>query len=111
MLIADGQLALAARGEFGVEDAGLFAGLDDERLGGADLGEGGVARAGDGGYRGLPGLLFLLGGLFPRRERPGLGAAVSFGGGPREAGEISAGHLSIIPEAGHTHPSLATPTP
>ncbi len=87
-----------ARGEFGVKDAGLVPGLDDDRLGGADIGEGHVARAGDGGHRGLPGLLLLLGGVVPRRERSGAGAAMGFVGGSREAFEISAGHLSMMPE-------------
>src|SRR5580698_8021957 len=42
VLIADDQRALPARGEFGVEDAGIVADLDDDRLGAPAFGEGGV---------------------------------------------------------------------
>src|SRR5260370_28647173 len=96
MLIADGQCALAARSEFGFEDVGLVAGLDDERVGRADIGEGDVALAGDGGHGGPPGLLFLLGGVFPRRERSLVGATVGLVSGSWKAFEVRAGHLSMM---------------
>jgi hypothetical protein len=92
VVVADGQRALAPRGEFGVKDAGLIAGLDDKRLAGEPVGEGGVALAGDGGHGGLPGLLLLLSGVFPRRQSPGVCAAVGFVCGLREAFEVSASH-------------------
>jgi hypothetical protein len=81
-----------------LEDAGLIPGLDDQRLGGRPLGEGDIALAGDRGHGGPPGLLLLLGGLFPRRKRPGAGAAVGFVSGLCEALEVEAGHASIMPE-------------
>jgi len=54
--------------------------------------------AGDGRHGGPPGLLFLLGGVFPRRERPGVGTTVGLVGGSCKAFEVSAGHLSMMPE-------------
>ena len=85
VIVADGQDTLAARGEFGVKHAGLIAGLDDKRLGAEPVRDGGVALACDGGRDGPPGFLLLLGGLFPRWQRPGVGAAVGFVCGLREA--------------------------
>ncbi len=92
MLVVDHQRALAPRGELGVEDTRLAAGLDDDRRGGTRVGEGGVARGGNRGNGGPPGLLLLLGGVFPRRQGPWVSAAVSLVGGAREAVEVGAGH-------------------
>ncbi len=61
--------------------------------------EGGVAWAGERGRGGPPGLLFLIGGLFPRRQGSGAGAPVGFVCGSREALEVRAGHHSMMPEA------------
>ena len=41
VLVIDDQAALPAGGELGVEGADLVAGLDDDRMGGGGLGEGG----------------------------------------------------------------------
>jgi two-component system OmpR family sensor kinase len=98
VLVVDNQGALSAGGELGVEDAGLVSGLDDDRLGGPGFGEGGVALAGDGRHGGPPGLLFLLAGVFPGRERPRVSAAVSLVGGTGKTVEVGASHKSIMPE-------------
>ena len=97
VIVVDDQCALPACGEFGMEDAGLAADLDGDGRGGSRVGKGGVARACDGRHGGLPGLLLLLGGVFPGRERPGVSATVGLVGGAREAVEIAASHQSIMP--------------
>ena len=48
VVIVDDQCALPARGEFGMEDAGLAADLEGDGRGGSRVGQGGVARGGDG---------------------------------------------------------------
>src|SRR5258708_8565801 len=99
IVVAEDQLALAARDEVGAEGVALVSDLDVERLGedGIDIREGDAGLPGDGGRSGLPGLLLLLGGLFPRRERSGVGATVGFVGGSGKVFEADAGHLSMMP--------------
>ena len=55
VLVVDGQRALPARGELGVEDLGLVAHLEGDRLRAAGLGQGGFVLAGDRGDGGPPG--------------------------------------------------------
>src|SRR5260370_17790002 len=98
MLITDGQCALAARSELGVEDAGLVFYLDDKRVGGDAIGDGGLALAGDGGHSGPPGLLLLLGDVIPRRERSRGHVAVGLVGGSCEAVDVGARPPSLMPE-------------
>ena len=98
MLVADGQRALAPGGEGGVEDVGPVSGLDDERLSGGAIGQGGVAQPGDGGCGGPPGLSLLLGDVLPRRDRSLSGTAVGLIGGSCELFKVGAGHSSIMPE-------------
>jgi hypothetical protein len=95
ILVAHDQCAVAARDEFGVEGVALVPDLDVERLGGdgLDIGERDASLASDGGHGGLPGLVLLLGDVFPRRERLGMSAAVSFVRGSCEVFEAGAGHL------------------
>jgi len=97
-LIAESQRTLAADSEVVVEDAGLISGLDDERLGRRPLGEGGLAGGGDCGHSDLPGLLLLIRRVFPRRKRPGVGAAVSFVSGSCKTLEVRTGHASMMPD-------------
>src|SRR5439155_10801532 len=90
--------ALPARGELGVEDVGLVAGLEDDRPGRRSLGEGGLPRARDRGDSGPPGLFLLRADVFPGREGAGMGTPVGFVAGPGETVEIGTGHQSIMPE-------------
>src|SRR5258708_35253178 len=97
IVVAEDQLALAARDEVGAEGVALVSDLDVERLGedGIDIREGDAGLPGDGGRSGLPGLLLLLGGLFPRRGGSGVGAAGGFGGGSGRGVAGDAGALSM----------------
>src|SRR6266550_8419719 len=97
-LVADGEVALAACGEGGAEAVTLVSDLDDQWPGGGRLDEGPPGLCGDGGHSGFPGLLLLLGGVLPRRQRCGMGAAGGFIGGSCEVFEAGAGHSSIMSE-------------
>ncbi len=92
-VIADDERALAPGREAGVESVLLLSGLKEQGLGRDGIGEGDTGLPGDGGHGGLPGLLLLLGAVFPRRERARVRAAVGFVGGSREVLEADAGHV------------------
>src|SRR6266699_4890009 len=98
VLVIDDQAALPAGGELGVEGADLVAGLDDDRMGGGSLGEGGFTRARHRGDNGPPGLLLLVADVLPGREGVGMGSPVGIVGGPCETVEIGTSHQSIMPE-------------
>src|SRR6266851_447928 len=83
-VIADDERALAPGREAGVKRVLLVSGLKDEGLIGDGIGEGDAGLPGDRGHGGLPGLLFLLGAVFPRRERARLDGPVGFVGSLRE---------------------------
>src|ERR1700677_2460928 len=98
VVIAHRQVALAARGEVGAEDVGLASGLDDERRGGPEVGQGGLAVAVDGGYGGPPGFLLGVGDVVPPRDGALLGPAVGVVRDPSEGFEVNAWHPSSLPE-------------
>jgi hypothetical protein len=98
MIVVDDERALAARGEVGLELSALVSGIDDKRLDRGAVGHGDVALAGDGRHRGPPCPLFLLGGVFPRREGGGVGSAMGFVGDPGQAFDmVSTAHVSMMP--------------
>src|ERR1017187_8607254 len=107
-VVLDGQVSYPPRGEIGVEDAGLVSGLDDERLFGQPVGQGGILRARDGGHGRLPGFPFLFCGVLPAWEGRGIRAAVGFVGGSREALEISTAHHSMMPEVASSGRLMST---
>src|SRR5215469_14960962 len=97
-LVADGQVALAARGEVGLEGVALVSCLNDQGPGGGRLlDEGGAGLRGDSGNGDSPGLLLRLGGLLPRRQLSGMRAAVGFIGCSCEVFEAGTGHASMMP--------------
>src|SRR5215469_11832985 len=97
-LVADGQVALAARGEVGLEGVALVSCLDDQGPGGGCLlDEGGAGLRGDRGHGRSPGLLLLLGGLLPRRQVCGVRTTVGFIGCSCEVFEAGIGHISMMP--------------
>lgn len=64
-VVVDSEVAITAGGEVGTEGMALVSYLDDQRPAARRLGEGVAALPGDGGHGGLPGLLLLLGDVFP----------------------------------------------
>src|SRR6266705_897482 len=98
VLVVEHQAALPAGSELGVEDVGVAAGLDGDRLGGGALGDGGFTRARYRGDSGPPGLLLLVADVVPGREGAGRSIAVGIVGGLGETVEIDTRHQSIMPE-------------
>src|SRR5580692_7485510 len=88
-LVSDGQRALAASGELGVEGVALIPGLDLQRLGhdGSGIGEGDSGLARNGGNCCPPRLLLRFRDLLPRRKRLGVGPPVSLVSCPGEGFE------------------------
>src|SRR6266516_1699524 len=76
VLVIDDEASLPAGGELGVESAGLVAGLDNDRMGGGGLGQGGLTRACYRGNSGPPGFLFLIADVVPGREGAGMSSPV-----------------------------------
>ena len=96
--VADDERALAPGYELGVEVVTLVSDLDEQRLCGSRLGDSLLSLAGDSGHRGPPGLLLLLGGVFPGWEGSEVGAAVGLVGSSCKAFKAGTGHVSMMPE-------------
>ena len=96
-VVVNSEVAFTASGEVGMEGMAPVSGLDDQGPGVRRLGEGMAGLSGAGGHGGRPGLLLLLGDVFPRRERGGEGSTVGFVSSLCEAFE-RAGHISMMPE-------------
>ena len=84
--------------------AGSVYDLDEQRLCRSRLGDSLRGLAGDGRHRGPPGLLLLLGGVFPGWEGSGVSAAMSFVGSLRKAFKAGTGHVSMMPEKAAARP-------
>src|SRR5690348_3741189 len=92
VVVVDDQRTLPPRGELGVEDPGLVADLDGDRLGTAGVREGGFALVGDRGDRRPPGLFLRRGDVLPFRQGAGVGPSVRLVGGPGEMIVVGTSH-------------------
>jgi NAD(P)-dependent dehydrogenase (short-subunit alcohol dehydrogenase family) len=101
-LVADGQVAHPAGGELAVKAVLPVRGLDDQGPGAAGRLDHGVAGLNvDSGNGCSPGLLLLLGGVFPPRQGNAcrrVRAAMSFVGDSGKVFEARTTHISIMPE-------------